>query len=306
MKENNSLDVAASVRQRLLNIIRKKGIDANLVWTRFATERLLYRISVSEYAGEFVLKGALLFIAWTGQSYRPTVDLDLLGHGVDSSNRLVKAFSAICSTSVASDGILYDIDSIRAAPIRGKHEYRGQRVTLTAYLGKVRIPIQVDIGFGDVIIPRAKKILYPTLLDQPAPRICAYPRETVVAEKLQAIVMLDIVNSRMKDFYDLYILAKEFEFEGSILSHAIAATFKRRKTKVPTKTPVAISNEFAHDATKLTQWKAFLIKSGFDDNSPSLYQVISSLRRFLSPPLHAASGNSTIPGSWRNGGPWKD
>jgi len=177
-------NVAASVRQRLLNIIRETGDDANLIWTRYATERLLYRLSVSEYAGDFVLKGAMLFMAWTGQSHRPTVDMDLLGHGEDSSERLAAVFRGVCGVEVEPDGLVFDAGSIRAAPIREEQAYQGQRVTLTAFLGKARIPIQVDVGFGDVVTPKARKISYPTLLDFPAPSIRACPRETVVATSM--------------------------------------------------------------------------------------------------------------------------
>ena len=156
MSRGKSSNVAASVRQRLLNIIRETGDDANLVWTRYATERLLYRLSVSEYAEDFILKGAMLFMAWTGQSHRPTVDMDLLCHGVASSERLAEVFRSVCVVEAEPDGLEFDANSVKSAPIREEQEYPGQRVTLTAFLGKARISIQVDVGFGDVVTPRAK------------------------------------------------------------------------------------------------------------------------------------------------------
>ena len=297
-------DVAASVRQRLLNIIRETGDDANMVWTRYVTERFLYRLSVSEYAGDFVLKGAMLFMAWTGHLHRPTVDMDLLCRSKDSSERLADVFRAVCGIDVEPDGLLFDPDAVRAEPIREEQEYQGQRVTLVAFLGKARVPIQVDVGFGDVVIPRARIISYPSLLGFPAPRIRAYPRETVVAEKLQAMVVLGIANSRMKDFYDLYLLTRDFAFNGATLTRAIQATFKRRKTQIPRQTPLALTEEFGRDDTKSVQWKAFIRKSGLEQGVPGLPGVLSYLQEFLLPLLKAASGQAAIPKNWRAGGPW--
>jgi predicted nucleotidyltransferase component of viral defense system len=304
MTQDKPSNVAASVRQRLLKIIRETGDDANLVWTRYATERLLYRLSVSEYAGDFILKGAMLFMAWTGQSYRPTVDMDFLSHGEASGERLTGVFRNVCAVEVEPDGLEFDANSVKAAQIREEQEYQGQRVTLMAFLGKARISIQVDVGFGDVVTPKPRLIIYPTLLDFPAPRIRAYPRETVVAEKLQAIIVLGIVNSRMKDFYDLYVLARDFAFDGATLTRAIKATFKRRRTEIPHKTPLALTDEFGYDDTKSVQWKAFVRKGGFQRDVPELPDVLLHLREFLLPPLKAASGQARSPKSWSAGGPW--
>lgn len=304
MNGNQPSNVEASVRRRLLNIIRETGDDANLVWTRYATERLLYRLSVSKFAGDFVLKGAMLFMAWTGQSYRPTVDMDFLGRGEDSSERLAEVFRNICAVAVEPDGLEYSANSVKAVPIRNEQEYQGQRITMTAFLGKSRIPIQVDVGFGDVITPKARKISYPTLLNFPAPRIRTCPRETMVAEKLQAMVILGIANSRMKDFYDLYVLARDFGFDGTTLAQAIRATFTRRRTGISRETPLALTEEFGRDDVKSVQWKAFVRKSGLDRNVPDLLEVLSLLREFLLPPLKAASGLKHAPLYWSPGGPW--
>ena len=253
MTGDKPFNIAASVRQRLLNIIRQTGDDANLVWTRYATERLLYRLSISEYAGEFILKGAMLFMAWTGRSYRPTIDMDLLGYGEDSSERLAEVFRNICAITVEPDGLEFIADSVKTTPIRKEQEYHGQRITMTSFLGKARIPIQVDIGFGDVVTPRAKNLSYPTILDFPPPIIRAYSPETVVAEKLQTMVTMGIINSRMKDFYDLFVLARDFVFDGVTLTRAIKATFKRRKTEISRETPVALTKEFSQDELKIIQ-----------------------------------------------------
>lgn len=297
-------NLAASVRQKLLNIIRETGADANLIWTRYATERLLYRLSVSEYAGDFVLKGAMLFVAWTGQSYRPTADMDLLGHGEDSRERMTEIFRTVCGVEAVPDGLVFDPGSVKVNMIREDLEYQGQRVTLTASLGKARIPIQVDVGFGDAVTPRARKISYPTLLGDPAPRILACPRETVVAEKLHTLVVLGIANSRMKDFHDLYILARDFAFDGSSLTKAIQATFRRRKTKFSQNIPLALTEEFGLDTAKSAQWRAFLLKSGLQQSMPGLSEVIEYLQTFLLPVVKAVSGQMTVPRDWNPGGPW--
>ena len=304
MSQDKPSNVAASVRQRLLSIIRETGDDANLVWTHYATERLLYRLSVSGYAGGFILKGAMLFMAWTGQSYRPTVDMDLLSHGVASSERLAGVFRDVCILEVEPDGLEFDAKSVKAAAIREEQEYQGQRVTLTASLCKARISLRVDVRFGDVVTPRARMIRFPTLLDFPAPRIRACPRETVVAEKLQTMVVLGIANSRMKDFYDLYVLARDFPFDGATLTGAIKATFKRRKTAIPHETPLALTEEFGRDDLKSVQWKAFVRKAGFQQDVPELLKVLLHLRKFLLWPLKAASGQDQVPKSWSAGGSW--
>jgi predicted nucleotidyltransferase component of viral defense system len=304
MTKDKPSNIAISVRQRLLNILRDTGDDPNLVWTRYATERLLYRLSVSEYAGEFILKGAMLFMVWTGKTYRPTLDMDFLGQGDDSSERLAEVFRKVCGVDVEPDGLVFDVDTVASAPIREEQEYQGQRVTLIAFLGKARIPIQVDVGFGDVVTPKAKKIRYPTLLDFPAPSIRACPRETVVAEKFQAMVMLGIANSRMKDFYDLYVLARDFSFDGNTLVRAIKATFKRRKTEIPIEPPLALTDEFGREEVKSVQWTAFVRKSGLDEDVPGFLEVLSRLREFLLLPMGAASGHASIPANWPEGGPW--
>ena len=304
MTKDKPSDVSASVRQRLLNITRGTGDDPNLLWTRYATERLLYRLSFSEYAGDFILKGAMLFLVWTGKSYRPTVDMDLLGRGEGSSERLAKVFRNICNNDVVPDGLVFDANTVSVSPIREEQEYQGNRVTLTGFLGKARIPVQVDVGFGDVVNPRAKKIRYPTILDFPAPSIRAYPRETVVAEKFQAMVILGIANSRMKDFFDMYVLARDFTFDGNTLVRAIRATFKRRNTEIPIEPPLALTDEFGRDDVKSVQWNAFVSKGGLEEGVPALPEVLSCLRDFLLLPMDAASGRGSAPRNWGKGGRW--
>ena len=302
MKRNNPL--VSSVHQRLLNVSKKRVVDFNLVLVWYAAERLLYRLSNSEYARDFVLKGAMLYTAWTGRSFRPTKDLDLLGYGDVSAQRLTAIFQRICRMELEPDGLDFDPDSIEVTEIRQDQEYQGQSVRVLVYLGNARIRLQVDVGFGDVVTPEALEIEYPTLLDFPAPHIRVYPRETVVAEKFQAIVRLGMQNSRMKDFYDLWMIAKRFSFEGPVLVRAIEATFDRRNTQVPASAPVALSNEFSASPDKHIQWKAFLKRSGIDERTAILGEIIDELRAFLMSAALAAVDGKPFDQTWTNGGPW--
>jgi len=304
MSRSQPANLAASVRQRLLNLSVSRGEDPNLTLTRYALERFLYRLAHSEYAGQFILKGAMLFALWMESEHRPTRDLDLLGFGEASNERLTEIFQRLCDVEVEPDGLMFDARSVRVAEIREGQAYQGQRVKLVGLLGTARIPLQIDVGFGDAVTPEAKEIDYPTLLDLPAPRIRAYPPETVVAEKLQAMVALGMQNSRMKDLYDLWIIARQFSFEGKTLVMAIGATFNRRHTELPLTMPTGLSDEFANDEYKITQWTAFLARSQLEGAGVSLVQVINELRTFLMPVLDAAANSRDFADSWANGGPW--
>jgi predicted nucleotidyltransferase component of viral defense system len=297
-------DVAASVRQRLLNLSRKTGEDFQLLLTRYAIERLLYRLGSSEYAGRFVLKGAVLFTLWTGQSHRPTRDLDLLGFGESSAAAVEAVVRALCSVADIEDGLDFAADTIVVEPIREDQEYGGQRVRLEVRLANARVALQVDVGFGDAITPAPGVVAFPTLLGMPAPQLRAYPRETVVAEKLQALVHLGMANSRMKDFYDLWVLAREFSFAGPLLRDAIAATFARRGTAIPLDPPVALTDAFSRDEAKRKQWTAFLNRSGLKDRGGELEGIVGELAEFLMPPTTAAARGEEFAPVWKPGGPW--
>jgi len=280
--------VTQSVRQRLLNRSRETGEDYNLLLTRYAVERLLYRLSQSEHADAFVLKGAMLFTVWTGALHRPTRDLDLLGFGDPSEERLVDVFRNICDQAVDNDGMIFDANSVTAAPIRDEHAYAGIRLRLAAKLGNARINLQVDVGFGDVVTPEARTETYPTLLDQPSPRLRVYPPESVVAEKLEAMVSLGMANSRMKDFYDMWVLLQQFDLDGAGLAAAIQATFERRRTTIPSSVPLAFTDEFAGDSDKQRQWIGFLKRSGLP-HTHKLLAVVHTLRDRLLPLLIRSS-----------------
>ncbi|MFO0893024.1 MAG: nucleotidyl transferase AbiEii/AbiGii toxin family protein [Isosphaeraceae bacterium] len=305
MTRRRGRDVPSSVRQRLLDFARARGEDFQLVLTRFASERLLYRLGRSRHADRFVLKGALLFALWTGRMLRPTRDVDLLGHGPPDAGDLVAIFREACGLDAGpDDGLRFHADSVAAGPIRADQEYEGVRVRLRVTLGRARIDLQVDVGFGDAVTPPAEYVEFPPLLDFPAPRIRAYPRETVVAEKYQAMVQLGVANSRMKDFFDVWVMAREFAFDGVSLSDAIRATFERRRTAVPGRPPLALTPGFGEDPAKGRQWQAFASRSGAAASLPSLADVVEDLARFLMPPSQAVAAGTEFPGRWEAGGPW--
>jgi predicted nucleotidyltransferase component of viral defense system len=297
-------DPAASVRRRLLNLARERGEDFQRVLIRYTSERLLYRLSCSEYRDSFVLKGALLFAVWFSEPYRPTKDLDLLGRGPSEVGPLVEAFRALCSTPVEADGLTFLPESVVGGAIRDEMEYGGIRINLLALLGNARIPLQVDVGFGDAVTPAPSEVDFPTLLDLPGPRLRVYPRETVVAEKLEALVRLDLDNSRMKDFYDLWVLSRRFAFEGAVVVQAVRATFQRRGTALPADTPVALTTTFSDSSAKQTQWQAFIRRGASAADVPPLAEIITGLRAFLLPPLEALQGARPFANTWSPGGHW--
>jgi len=305
MKNKDKNNIAASVGQRLINLSKQRGEDPNLVFIRYAIERFLYRIYCCGQSGKFILKGAMLFAIWAGKPHRPTKDLDLMGFGDASAGKLREIFRRICETEVEPDGLEFNPDSIEITEIREQLEYPGRRIRLEGRLGNARINIQIDVGFGDSIVPEPSEIEYPTLLDMPAPHIWAYPAETVAAEKLESMVSLGMLNSRMKDFYDLRIMAKELAFDGKTLTEAIKATFGRRGTAISGEEPVALTEEFSADTDKQTQWQAFLRTSRLEDVKLQLPEVIDQISKFLLPVLTAAANDETFTKKWSAGGPWK-
>jgi predicted nucleotidyltransferase component of viral defense system len=273
-------DIGASVRARLLNRARERGQALDLLLTRYALERLLYRLSISRYRDRFVLKGALLLTTWFDDPHRPTRDLDLLGFGDSSSDTMITIWSEISGT-VLDDGIQFAGDALRADPIREELEYGGLRLRTTATMAGARIPVTIDVGFGDSVEPGLEEIDLPVLLDLPAPRLRAYARETVIAEKYQAMVALGRANSRMKDFYDVWLLSQTYDFDHKRLAQAIAATFARRQTDIPVELPDAFTPEFFRDIGKLQQWSAFV--RDLSTEIPSLDIVITDISNFIGP-----------------------
>jgi hypothetical protein len=245
MPRERRRNIGASVRARLLDRARAEHSDFQVLLTRYALERLLYRLTVSTHRDRFILKGAMLLVTWMPDQFRPTRDLDLLGQGEVTPDALALIFREVCGMGVAHDGVVFDLAAIEAAPIRDATEYGGVRVRTTASIAGARVPIQVDIGIGDAVTPAPVEIAYPTLLDAPAPHLRAYPVETVVAEKFEALVALGIVNTRIKDFYDLWLIAQTFRLERAILADAVTRTFARRQTDRPVGIPPGLSDAFA-------------------------------------------------------------
>lgn len=277
---------AASVQARLLTRAKTRGEDFSLVLSRYAVERFLYRLSISPARDSYWLKGALLFDLWFDVPHRPTRDADFLGFGPADAGTLARTVREICGIA-GDDGMAFDPASIKIEEIREQAGYGGLRVRLVGLLGKSRCPVQLDIGYGDAVTPGPDEIVYPTLLDdQPAPRLRAYPRATVVAEKVEAMVSLGMANSRMKDYFDVRALAREGALNAGLLTDAIAATFACRGTALPTDVPLGLSEEFASDAAKLRQWKAFLGKNQLD--APALDEVVADIRDFLAEPMRMA------------------
>ena len=285
--------LAASIHARLLNRAKARGEDFNLILTRYALERFLYRLSMLPAREAYWLKGAMLFDLWFDMPHRPTRDADFLGFGPQDTEALTSTIREICGV-VVDDGITFDPDSISIEEIREEARYGGLRVRLLGWLGNARCTVQLDVGYGDAVTPGPEEAVYPSLLDdQPAPRLRVYPRASVVAEKLEAIVSLGMANSRLKDFFDLRALANEGVLDVELLGDAIAATFQRRGTDVPVEMPLGLSDEFARDATKRAQWKAFLSKNRLD--APSLDEVIAEVRRFVAEPLKLARQKQALP-----------
>jgi len=271
-----SRNLAASIRARLKQHADATQQDFNLILTHYGLERLLYRLSASAHAPNFLLKGALLFSLWYDLPHRPTRDVDLLGFEPDDIDSAIAAFREICQLAV-DDGIEFDSESIKGMVIRKDAGYGGVRIDIQAKLDGARIALQVDIGFGDAVTPAPEAISYPILLsDLPAPKLRAYPKCTVVAEKFQALCALGIANSRMKDYFDLWILLRENDLDLAELRRAIEATFLRRQTAIPTETPVGLSDSFVNDPTKQTQLRAFLRKNKLD--AIELHDVVTLLR----------------------------
>ena len=279
-------NLGASVRARLLRISQSSSQTFELVLTRYALERLLYRLSVSPHAERFVLKGAMLMMTWFEDPHRGTRDLDLLGFGDPDPDAMLAVFREVLAIK-AADGVAYDREALRIERIREDLAYGGLRLRGLATIAGARLALTVDIGFGDAVDPGLEEIDYPTLLDMPAPRLRAYARETVIAEKFQAMVVLGRANSRMKDFYDIWMLSRAGGFDEDRLARAIAATFARRGTAIPIEPPDAFTPAFSADDTKRRQWRAFLSNVAMDPGE--LARVVADLSKFLMPHARAAS-----------------
>lgn len=290
-------NIGASIRDRLLKEAKRLGNDFNLILERYALERVLYRLSCSEYKSRFILKGGMLLSVWATDPYRSTRDVDFLSYGEPTG--LAEIFRKICQIDVEQhDGLTFDLSGEIYFRIKEDQEYEGIRLKFKAFLDSIEIGLQFDIGFGDHVTPEPEIIEYPVLLDLPKPILFVYPKETVVAEKFEAMVKLGLLNSRMKDYYDLYYLSSNFSFDGEILAKAIKNTFARRKTEIPAALPEGLSDKFAQDSAKLQQWKAFLNRTRIKAEKKALGEIIDALKLFLMPPTQAILTSKSFPNYW--------
>ncbi len=296
-------NLPASIHDRLRNNAKEQGRPFQEVLQYYGIERFLYRLSVSEYANIFVLKGGVLFTAWRLTLRRPTRDIDLHGHTDHTIEDLLKMIQMICVQVVEPDGINFAPKSVRGEQIQAQTEFAGVRIRFIGYLGSIRIPMRVDIAFADAINPPAKQIIYPTILGMQEPRLLAYVYDTVIAEKLQAIVFWGSANTRMKDFYDIRLLSQEVILEGNALTGAIITTFNTRNTPIPDSIPTSLLDGFELQFQQ--QWSAFLRKfDGETDELADFEKVIEELRKFLDPPLLAAAEGSEFKKAWNPGDGW--
>ncbi|MGH8254649.1 MAG: nucleotidyl transferase AbiEii/AbiGii toxin family protein [Steroidobacteraceae bacterium] len=295
---------AESIRHRLRNELRARGEDVTLGLQRYAVERLLYRLGRSKLRERFILKGATLFAIW-GTTYRPTRDIDFTGYGSSDPDALIRDFREICNTADDVDQLTFDADTITTEPIRDGSEYPGLRIRIRARLGESDIPIQVDVGFGNAIVPGPEETEYRTILGDPPPRILAYPRESVVAEKLNAMVTLGDRNSRYKDFYDLYAMAGAFAFDRNTLVRAVRATFVRRATPMAADFPVALTAPFFASEARQSQWRAYVSRNMLSGAPSDFSQVGDLLTRFLQPVWEDLRLEEERTGDWPPAGPWR-
>lgn len=297
--------LAHSMHTRLVARAKELGVEAQLLLERYALHRLLFRLSKSCYVDRFLLKGAQLMLIWIGESTRMTRDADLLGFGEITDAELGRIMADICMEPVVDDGMEYLAKSIRITPIREETVYGGRRVKLQARLGNARLPIQVDVGIGDAVMPEPEWVELPQILDLPAPRLRAYRPETSIAEKLETIVARGLLNSRLKDYFDIYVLSAREPFELQVLSGAVRNTFERRGTSIPPELPDGLTRAFADVPGKMLQWRGFLEKSSVVDISEDLGDVVASIAEFLGPAIVGAQGRGNPDWHWPPGGPWR-
>jgi predicted nucleotidyltransferase component of viral defense system len=295
--------VAASVHQRLRNYAEATGRTFNEVLLTYGMERFLYRLSVSPSGRRFVLKGGLMLMVWGSAVRKPTRDIDLLGHTPNDPAVVATAIREACRQSVVDDGLLFDADSVRTAPLNVEKEYEGVRVTFTGRLAKALIHMQIDVGFGDVVVPPPQVTEVPSVLGFPAARILAYSRETVVAEKLEAMIRLGETNSRVRDFLDIWLLSRQFEFSGNELLRAVRATFRARGTEVG-EDPACFTAVFAQDEARRIMWDRFVKRSQIVGAPAEFLQVVEAVADFADPLLNAVASEVPLEAVWLPPGPW--
>jgi len=300
----NIKNTAASVHRRLLNKTKESSRPFNELLQHFAIERFIYRLSKSPHADRFILKGALMFSVWSGSGSRPTMDIDLLGRIDNSLEVIVAAMKDACGMDVEADGMSFNAETVTAVRITEDAEYEGVRVRVRGGLGNARVSLQIDIGFGDVIVPGPIKVAYPALLDFPAPELNGYTMESTIAEKFQAMVKLGVLNSRMKDFYDIWMLSRTFDFRGEMLAEAVEKTFENRNTPI-TIAPTVFDPSFVKDGDKKVQWQGFIRKAKLADAPEAFEDVVVAVKVFLEPLVASLAEIRPFRSIWNAPGPWR-
>ncbi|MFH0985084.1 MAG: nucleotidyl transferase AbiEii/AbiGii toxin family protein [Candidatus Omnitrophota bacterium] len=297
-------NIEASVRARLQNKAQETGRPFAEVFQYYGMERFLYRLSQSKYADTFVLKGALMFVVWKVPGMRTTRDIDFLGRFDNEIVAIESVFREICSMEGPQDGLFFDPETVKGERIKEDADYEGVRIKFTGFLGKARIPMQVDIGFGDVVFPKPKTINYPAILDFPSAYLKGYAAETVVAEKFEAMIKLGHLNSRMKDFYDIWLMARQFRFSGEELTQAIRRTFEHRGTGLPGKMPFFDAEIYDNSSDRQQLWKAFLRKMEIKNAPGELCEIARGIESFLLEPVKAIHSSRDFTAHWHAPGPW--
>ena len=299
-------NLAASVAARLLNRAKQTGDVDQTLPASFCFERFLYRLGQSDVRERFVLKGAMLLRVWSDQPYRATRDLDFLRKGDGSFEAIRADIRTICAVAVEPDAVSFDADAVEVEAIRAEDEYAGTRATLPARCGTARLALQIDMGLGDSVWPAPRACAYPALLDFPPPEVLAYPREAVVAEKLEALVVLGDRNSRIKDFFDLHHLASRFEFDRETLAEAVRRTFARRKTPIPVEPPIGLTPSYWDNPSRPAQVRAFARRAGIAMSGDPARDLAGVLSLFLLPVLGDVQRGARRGGTWLPGGPWRE
>jgi len=288
MRDPSSKNMSASIRARLLNLAKARGEDFQAIVLRYAVERFLARLAASPHRDQFVLKGAMLYIAWRLDDKRTTMDLDLLGFGNPDPKHLAKVIASVCSVTVENDGLVFDGTRVAASPIREDSVYDGVRVVVPVHLGVMPIRLQIDVGFGDAIVPEPRQVEFPALLAEHGPTIATYSPESVIAEKLHAMALLGMANSRMKDYFDIWMMSRTLKLNDDLLREAIKRTFARRQTPLPASTPVGLTDAFGNNESKRLQWAGFVKRQRRESTPPDLLEVVKTVREFL---VHLGDNN---------------
>jgi hypothetical protein len=305
MKKRKLTNMPASVHHRLLNLARETKRPFNELLQYYTMERFLFRLGASEHADRFVLKGALMLRVWDLPLARPTMDIDMLGRTPKSVDDLVEIIRQCLAVEIPDDGVRFDTKSVKGETITLDKNYHGVRVRVYGRLGNAHLSLQLDFGFGDVVVPGPVEIEYPELLDFGKPHLLGYTPESAIAEKFQAMVELDMANTRLKDFFDLWKLSRTLHFDGSILASALTATFRQRGTPLPTSPPAPLTESFSADPAKQSQWSAFLRKGRLGVEAGTLTEIVKEIADFLLPPAYESANGNPFRKNWPPGGPWQ-